>query len=707
MSTVSVIIPVYNTEEYLEQSIGSVINQSYKNLEIIIVDDCSDDDSVKIIKKFAKEDERIKLIELEERKGVGAARNIGLKKATGEYIYFFDSDDYIPQDTIQYLVEHIDDHVMIRGKIKSTELSSGFCIIYKGQFVPKIFTENKYNLIKNNSVCNFLIRRDYIQEKRLSFSEENKIFSDLYFMIPALKHTHTVPYLNEAVYFKRRRSDPVYNLALSQINELEKITEFLKSYIELKEFYKSKDVNEFLDKKFLNFYREEIVKFYTEEKNIEDIFKKLYEAAQKIDKEYLRQYDFVLKREINILLKGNIKRYKRLVNRFGFLRDLKKALKSKNNFYLLLYKRFFTKLPIDDKLVFFESFQGRSYSDNPKYIYEYMLDNKNDYKFVWSFKNKERIKGNPIVVKRLGLSYYYYLGRAKYWVTNARMPNNIFKRKEAVYLQTWHGTPLKKLASDMDNVFMPGTNIVTYKKNFYRETKQWDYLISANEYSTKIFRRAFWFNKQMLEFGYPRNDILYTKNNEKDVNQIKEKLNIPKEKKIILYAPTWRDDEYYEKGSYKFSLKIDLEEFREKLKDEYFLILRMHYLISSNLDLSRYNDFVLDLSNYNDISELYLISDILITDYSSVFFDYANLKRPILFYMYDIEKYRDQLRGFYLNIGELPGPILKTTGDLLDSISNIDLVMDRYAEKYEIFYKKYCNWDNGKASENVVKTVFK
>src|SRR5699024_6768720 len=134
------------------------------------------------------------------------------------------------------------------------------------------------------------------------------------------------------------------------------------------------------------------------------------------------------------------------------------------------------------------------------------------------------------------------------------------------------------------------------------------------------------------------------------------------DKKIILYAPTWRDDDFYSRGNYKFELKLDLEKMQRRLGEEYVVVLRMHYLISSQLDISNFTEFAYDFSDYEDVAELYLVSDILITDYSSVFFDYANLKRPILFFAYDLEKYRDQLRGFYIDIEkELPGPLVKTS----------------------------------------------
>lgn len=135
----------------------------------------------------------------------------------------------------------------------------------------------------------------------------------------------------------------------------------------------------------------------------------------------------------------------------------------------------------------------------------------------------------------------------------------------------------------------------------------------------------------MIESGYPRNDFLHNDNNNETITAIKRRLNLPEDKKIILYAPTWRDDQFYAKGRYKFDLDLDLHKLREELGDEYLVILRMHYLVAENFDLGPFEGFAYDFSAHEDIRELYMISDLLITDYSSVFFDFANLKRPMLF----------------------------------------------------------------------------
>lgn len=261
---------------------------------------------------------------------------------------------------------------------------------------------------------------------------------------------------------------------------------------------------------------------------------------------------------------------------------------------------------------------------------------------------------------------------------------------------------------DMDEVYIPGISTEKYKQEFIKETSNWDYLISPNAYSSEIFKRAFRFEKVIIESGYPRNDYLYTSNNEKNLHAIKEAYGIPKDKKIILYAPTWRDDQFYEIGKYKFDIELDLHEMREKLGDHYIIILRMHYLVAEKFDLQPYKGFVYDFSNHEDIRDLYLISDLLITDYSSVFFDYANLRKPIFFYVYDIVEYRDKLRGFYFDFEKnAPGPLLKTTNDLIRSIKSLEDNDFKLPESFELFYNKFCYLEDGKASQRVVEIVFK
>ncbi len=366
-------------------------------------------------------------------------------------------------------------------------------------------------------------------------------------------------------------------------------------------------------------------------------------------------------------------------------------------------------LPRNEKLIIFESYSGKQFSCNPRAIFEYLEENKDkyDYRLIWSIdkRNKDLFDNSDVkYLKRFSLKWLWYMATAKYWITNSRLPLWIPKPRKTTYVQTWHGTPLKKLANDMDEVHMPGTTTEQYKKNFLKEASKWDYLISPNAYSTEIFRSAFQFKRTFIESGYPRNDFLHKENKYEEMLKIKDRLGIDRDKKIILYAPTWRDNSFYAKGKYKFNMVLDLESLKDQLSDEYILILRMHYLVSENINLTAYKGFAYDFSNHNDIRELYLISDILITDYSSVFFDFAGLKRPMLFYVPDIEFYRDKLRGFYYDFEKCaPGPLLKTTEKVIEAIHKTKHY--KQDENLTSFYDQFCYLEKGDSSKKVVEEI--
>ncbi|MCE0742167.1 CDP-glycerol glycerophosphotransferase family protein [Bacillus sp. G16] len=377
--------------------------------------------------------------------------------------------------------------------------------------------------------------------------------------------------------------------------------------------------------------------------------------------------------------------------------------------YSVLFK-IFALLPRNNKLILFESYSGKQFSCNPRAIYEYLQENKDqyDYKLIWSIDKRylSALDGvDAAYIKRFSLKWIWYMATAKYWITNSRLPLWIPKPKNTLYVQTWHGTPLKKLANDMDEVHMPGTTTEKYKQNFLQEASKWDYLISPNAYSTEIFKRAFQFKKQILETGYPRNDILYSLNKESLINKVKQELGIGEDKKIILYAPTWRDNEFKKVGQYKFKLQFDLEEMKRELGDSVVILLRMHYLVSEKFNLRKYKDFVKDVSLYKDIRDLYLISYLLITDYSSVFFDYMNLKKPIVFFVYDLPAYRDSIRGFYFDFQQkTPGNLVQTSEELIKTVK--ELLHNPYIDhNYEDFYNEFCNLEDGKASKRVIETI--
>ena len=379
----------------------------------------------------------------------------------------------------------------------------------------------------------------------------------------------------------------------------------------------------------------------------------------------------------------------------------------------LLYKCFYRFIPLDDKTVLFISFHGKGYSDNPKAIYEEMLkdDKFKDYKFVWAIKNhkKKAIKiDDAKIVEYLSIPYFYYLSKAKYWIFNCKMPSYICKKKDQIYLQTWHGTPLKRLGHDIhvdENTTFYRSQIKA--KDMYRsydiDSARYNYMISPNAFCTKIFPAAFNINKErLIETGYPRNDVMSNVTDDEKL-KIKKELNIPLHKKVILYAPTWRDNQYVAKG-YTFKLEVDFHKWHQYLKDDYIVLFKPHYLIIN--DYKSTNDlqgFLYNIDADQDISPLYLITDILITDYSSVFYDFAVMNKPMYFYMYDLKDYQEELRGFYIDIyKDLPGQIYENEDDLLK-----DVIENKYDyAKLKVFKERFNNHDDGMASKRVVDIVF-
>ncbi|HCX63923.1 MAG TPA: teichoic acid biosynthesis protein F, partial [Eubacteriaceae bacterium] len=379
----------------------------------------------------------------------------------------------------------------------------------------------------------------------------------------------------------------------------------------------------------------------------------------------------------------------------------------------MIYRLVLKQVGTDDQMVLFCSHLGRNYSCNPKAIYEKMMEEEKDrnYKIVWAFKKKDtQIPGNPKVVRYGSLKYLYHLSKAKYWVFNAKMPYQFPKKKNQIYLQTWHGTPLKRLARDIESkserFYRSQISKDEMTKSYVLDARRYDYMISPNAFSTEAFQSAFGLKREVLvETGYPRNDVLVNTSSE-EIERIKEKHGIPQDKKILLYAPTWRDN-HYDTTGYLFRLEVDFKKWKKTLGDDYFVIYKPHYLIYNTSNNSLDPDFGLDASSFEDINDLYLVSDILVTDYSSVFFDYGVLKRPMLFYMYDLEDYRDNLRGFYLDIyTELPGPIVTEEDALLEEIKKAGEDPEYRQKQIERFYEKYCSLSDGRSSEKIIELVF-
>ncbi len=742
MNKISIIIPFQKYLHYLKECLQSLKESSYQDFEVLIVCDHVDEHVQKEIPSLS--DLSLRILSLEDETGVAACRNKGLQQATGEYVYFLDSDDYILEDTLFHMTEHLNAQDMVYGTIRNTWNN-------KANFLDKLskkeidaddeaekmqaqeekiqnhldrFKEQNsdrmlaiyHTMVKRSgfqtiTALSNLYRRQFLIDHQIFFEPSFRYFSDQIFLVQVLEKAASFLSAEDGWYIKRKHNDPINEPSL---NQEESDTRFEERCLAVECARKLIDaqgpVRYYLDKKLIRYVTKTMIKRIRrsqDERWRNEYFIRIQSTLLDTAPRVLDDLSAKQKRIILLMMKNDLKGVQKAI-RWSFGKAKLKSIfanKNKNTLYKLAYYHRYLKMPIKENVVLFETFMAKNYSDSPKYIYEAL--NKmypGKYECVWAINGKHDIPYGAKTIKRFSFQYAYYCAISKYLVFNVRQPLWFRKREGQVFLETWHGTPLKRLVFDQEEVTSASPK---YKEQFYKQRKEWDYLVSANPFSSKTFRSCFMYEGKMLEYGYPRNDILYASDKEERAKRLKEKLGIPLDKKTILYAPTWRDDEHYGKGEYKFTLALDLKKMKTMLEKDYVLLLRTHHYIADKIDTTGLGGFAYNLSTYDDISEIYLITDICITDYSSVFFDFANLKRPILFYTYDIEKYKNQLRGFYIDMNtEVPGPLLYTSEEVIDAILHIDTIQNRYQKRYDDFYDRFCCFDDGHASENIVKEVF-
>jgi CDP-glycerol glycerophosphotransferase len=347
--------------------------------------------------------------------------------------------------------------------------------------------------------------------------------------------------------------------------------------------------------------------------------------------------------------------------------------------------------------IVYQTFEGR-FGDNPRALYELLAERLPDSDHVWlvdpdhaeSFPDEVRAVawGTPECVATLEA--------ADLLIANTHTDLEWEKPAGATYLQTWHGTPLKRIHHDV--LWAPEGRL----DRLDRDVAKWDLLLSPNVVSTPRLRGAFAYGGEVLESGYPRNDILLAVDAEERRARIRAELRIEPDQTVVLYAPTWRDDTVFEAGGKDFGLALDLDQFEQRFGGGAVLLLRLHYMLTGRPAAAE-QPSVRDVSSWPEVGELYLAADVLVTDYSSTMFDFAVTGRPQLFFTYDIDDYRDRLRGFYFDFEPVaPGPLLPTDGELFDALDDLPAVNAAYAERYAEFRETFCRLEDGRAGERVV-----
>ena len=358
-------------------------------------------------------------------------------------------------------------------------------------------------------------------------------------------------------------------------------------------------------------------------------------------------------------------------------------------------------LPINKKRIVFASFGGRSFNDSPKALYDEICTNPffGDWELVWAFakpKEFELPRGRTIRID--SFSFFRILLSSRVWVSNSGMSRGIsIHRKKIIEVETWHGTPLKKIGGEENmNSLSPNRN-----KKGNRKLDSSTIRCAQSEYDQEIFARIFHSDKKAIDIcDLPRNDEL-TKYTSTKIYEIKKRIGIPLTKKVILYTPTYREYLSNKETIEKIKENIDIKKWKTELGDNYVVIIRAHYTFTEAMRISE-EGFVFDLTNYPNINDLYAVSDLMISDYSSTFVDYSIMSKPMLCFAYDLEEYQEK-RGLYCSLEAfLPCPIDTCQESLINRIKTMDYQL--FSKKTKEFSEKYAPFA-GKATKSVIKRI--
>ena len=320
-----------------------------------------------------------------------------------------------------------------------------------------------------------------------------------------------------------------------------------------------------------------------------------------------------------------------------------------------------------ERMILFVSFGGKKFDDSPRAIYEYMLRDKRfeNFRFVWAFEAPERYElPDAEVIPIDTLTYYRYALRAAYWITNSGIERGLsFKRQSTFLLNTWHGTPIKRIGKDALNARNSYGVLSRYKE---------DVMLAQGHYEADIFAHAFGMDRSKYAItGLPRNDELVNRTQEFQSAK-RAKLGIPEGKTVILYAPTFREYERDSRHRITLAPPVHFQRWHEALGEDYLILFRAHYEVAKVLNIPVGDPFVMDVSDYPTLNDLIVASDMLVSDYSSIFFDYAIQEKPIFCFAYDYDKYRNT-RGLYFDLAaEIPGGIIETEDQLLQTLTKAD-----------------------------------
>ncbi|MEV6103443.1 CDP-glycerol glycerophosphotransferase family protein [Streptomyces sp. NPDC051940] len=709
MPRFSVIVPVHQVQAYLHECLESVLDQSFTDLELIAIDDCSPDASGTIIDEFAARDPRVRAVHLAENVGLGRARNVGLERATGDYVIFLDSDDSLTPDALRAVSDRLKEtggpDVLVYDYVRTYWTGATVpdaARSHLAQDGPAVFTlDDRPGLLRVlHVVWNKAYRREFLE--RAGFTFAPGYYEDVSWTYPVLVTAESIAVLDRVCVRYRQRRRGAITCSPGQ-RHFEIFGQYDRLFAYLDAHPATARWRPLLFRRML------------------DHFSTVFTASDRLPRgsraAFLRQARAHCRRHRSpgatprvrtrirhaMVRLGAHRSYRALHTARALQRRVHRAAVAAHGAVraavLQLHYRIQRLLPLRENDAVFSSYWGRGYGCNPAAVEAKVRELAPHIRTAWIAAPAHH-HTVPSATRRLTpgtAAYWTALARSKYLVNNVNFDRRLVKGRGQVFLQTQHGTPLKHMGLDL--LDRPAAVGDTDVPRILANCDKWDYVLSANRHSTLVWERVYPAAYTTLEYGYPRNDV-YQHATAADVARLRESLGIPRDVVAILYAPTHRDYRRTQRHA------IDPERLLRALGPGFMVLTRAHHSAASPpAARGQGSSRLVDVSDHPSVESLCLASDVLLTDYSSLMFDYANLDRPVVVYADDWAAY-EAARGTYFDLRDFPpGAVAADEDELVAVFTSGEWRGPAAAQRRAAFRERFCPHDDGGAAERVVRHV--
>ncbi|MFJ7136094.1 bifunctional glycosyltransferase/CDP-glycerol:glycerophosphate glycerophosphotransferase [Streptomyces fungicidicus] len=711
MPRFSVIVPVHKVQGYLHACLDSVLGQSYRDIEVIAVDDRSPDGCGAILDAYAARDERVRVLHLPENVGLGRARNAGMPHATGDYLFFLDSDDTLTPGALRALADRLDEtgdpDVLVFdyarthwwGGTRRNVLAPLLAEASGGTFTA---AERPAILELLMVVWNKVYRRDFVEREGFTFPPG--YYEDTPWTFPVLLSAERVATLDRiCVYYRQRRRGSILSTTSRKHFDVH------EQYARVFRFVDARPAlahwRPFLHAKMGEHCLDILAKpDRLPPSDKAEFFRRTAEMFRAHRPEGVRVPDGLRVLEGSyagyVLRRGAGRAGRELERRAAQARAATAARASRARSALNPYR------PLDPGLVVYSAFSHRGVLGDPAAVHRAAREIAPHLRGVWVLADEERAAGLPPDTEYVLLDspgYRRVTERATFFVNNVNWPGALVKRPGSVHIHTHLGTPLKYMGADL--LDRPGARHGTDVPRMLRRADRWDYSLVANRHSELVWERAYPCHFTSVRTGSPRNDALAGAGPDSG-RAVRERLGIPEGDTVVLYAPTRRD--YRRDGLVE---RIDYARFAADLGEGRTLVVRLHPSLAAGpargLGLAELHrrGVLVDATDEPEAGDVLLAADVLVTDYSALMFDYAVLDRPIVIHADDWAAYRAS-RGAYLDItAEAPGHVARSYPELAWLFDSGTWRDAEAARLRSAFRKRYCEFDDGRAAERVVRTL--